>query len=379
MRRGALTVALVLSGLIALPAAAQEVHPTDFRGKMLMEIIDTLERDLERLGRKRRELARKKDAVERELALIQEQKTGLGQDLENSREQIEKLLRAMALMKQPDDLMLFFSTMKYHDLHVYNRVIRRLTARLARKLTDLVKRRRELDRRMAEHEAGFDTLMSQREAMETEMEGVERVAGRARKELADRTQKIAAIENLFMTGGFDSPYVDPSPGRKPVFPDGEPEESLSQYDGKKQLQIPVSPGRLVKHFEELPEAPFGSEKMVRGWVLVPFVGGKKKAARDTAFVRVPFEGLAVFVGEVPGFGLTMIIDHGHSFHTVYSNLFKIHVIKGETVERNQTIGTIKSHGGSEDIPYVYFEMRRQRIAVDPKPWFRLRPLTPKER
>jgi len=372
--------ALVVLVCLCLPGrmAAQEDRPSDFRGKMLMEIIDTLERDLERLGRKRRELARRKGNLEQQLATIQERTSTVNRALADSKIQIEKLLRSMALMKQPDDLLLFFSTMQYHDLHVYNRTIRKVTVELSNKLTSMVEEKKELDRRLGEYRREAETLMSRRKTLEVEITSVEHVAHRARSELAERTKKIAAIESLFMTGGFDSPFVDPSPGTNPAFPDGEPEESLATFRGKKQLQIPVSPGRLVKNFEELPEPPYGTEKMVRGWLLVPFTAGKKKGATDTAFVRTPFEGAVVFVGEVPGFGLTIIIDNGHGFHTVYSNLFKIHVIKGDTVERNQTIGTIKSHGSARELPYLYFEIRQKRIAVNPKPWFRLRPISPSE-
>jgi septal ring factor EnvC (AmiA/AmiB activator) len=368
--------------LLCSPPAlmAQEVRaPYDGKGRMLLEIIDTLERDLEAFGRKRRGFNRKKESLENELARLQERILAADRELKKSKKQIEKLLRSVVLMKEPDDLLLFFSTMKYHDLHVYKRSIRKITEKLSEQLTRLVAQKKTLDRHRATLAHQADKLNLRRQGLLEEIGRVEAAAGRAKAELAERTRKIAAIENLFMTATIKSPYVDSTPDTT-AFPGGEPDEDLTDYHRKHDLQIPISPGKLIKGFEEMPEAPYGTEKMVRGWLLVPFVSGKKKEARETAFVRTPFEGVVVFVGEIPGFGLTMVVDHGHDYHTVYGNLHKIQVIKGDALARNQNIGIVRSanpQGG--ELPYLYFEFRQHRIAVDPKQWFRLRPLQPAER
>jgi len=350
----------------------------DARGKMLMEIIDTLERDLEQLSRKRREFLRRKDQLESQLARLQERSLTVERQLGDSSRQIEKLLRSMVQMKEPDDLLLFFSTMEYHDLHVYKRVIREITVGLSQRLGEMVGEKKALDRRRHALRRKAETLDASRKTLLEEIEAVELVARRTRTELTERTKKIAAIESLFMTTEFQSPYLNSGAGEHQTGPGPEPED-LGIHLRKRELRIPVSPGQLIKNFEELPQEPYGTEKMVRGWLLVPFVKGKKKGAQGTAFVRVPHPGAVVFVGEIPGFGLTLVVDHGHGYHTVYSNLFRVHVIKGDALTRDQTIATIKSHDPPKVLPYLYFELRRQRIAVDPKPWFRLRPLEPEER
>lgn len=382
MRHG-LAAVLLLTSLATWPAAAQDPLrpiPVDSRGQMLMEIIDTLERDLEDLGRKRRAFNRQKEELEQQLALVQEHLTRADNKLRDSRRHIEKLLRSVVLMKEPDDLLLFFSTMRYHDLHVYRRSIKKITVALARQLTRLVERKKKLDRQKASLVHKSETLSARREALQAQIDGVEGVANKTRQELTERTRKIAAIESLFMTADFESPYVETGPAAHRVLALDNPPVDLGTLRRKEVLQIPVSPGKLVKGFEEMPQAPYGSEKMVRGWILLPFVKGKKKGTTDTAFVRAPHPGLVVFLGEVPGFGLTIVLDHGHGYHTVYSNLYQTHVVKADTIGREQTIGTIKAiPSDGADLPYLYFELRQNRIAIDPKGWFLLRPLKAGER
>ncbi len=364
------------------PASAQEivVPVDDARGQMLMEIIATLERDLEDLGRKRRKFNRQKEEMEQRLALLQEHISRADSKLKESRKQIEKLLRSVVLMKEPDDLLLFFSTMRYHDLHVYRRGIKKITVAISRQLSLLVERKKKMDRQKNSLLHKSEALNARRQALLAEIESVEKVARQTRTELTERTRKIAAIESLFMTGSFTSPYVATGAEGHRTLDVADPPEDLGLLRGREELQIPVSPGKLIKGFEEMPQAPYGTGKMVRGWILLPFVKGKKRGTTDTAFVRVPFPGVAVFLGEVPGFGMTIVIDHGHGFHTVYSNLYKTHVVEGDFVGRSQTIGTVKklASDGAE-LPYLYFELRQNRIAIDPKDWFLLRPLKAGER
>ena len=364
---------------LARRSAAQQMPVLDGKGRMLLEVVNTLERDLEELARKRRGVARRKEAGESELARTQEELSLVGRKLETTTARIEKILRSMVRMKEPDDLFLLFSTMKYHDLHVYRRQIRLITANLAERLAALVQEKKQLDRKEGSMTRELEALNSRREALLREIEELQAVTTRKKLELAERISKIAAIESLFMTAGGTALDGSADSAGEKAAEVLAAAPNLADFRGKKQLQIPVSPGQVIKGFEKLPEAPYGTEKMVRGWLLVPFVRGKKKTATDTAYVRVPSDGVVVFMGEVPGFGLTIIVDHGHEYHTVYANIRKTLVLKGDPVTTGHAIATVRSERPGKELPYLYFEFRERRIAMDPKPWFKLRPITPQER
>lgn len=376
-------LALLVTGLDVSAPLAQDGDPPvpvlDGKGRMLMEVVDTLERDLEQLARNRRTLTRKKESIEEQLARLQEQQSANARSLETTQSQIERLLRSVVHMKEPDDLLLLFSAVRYHELHLYRRLIRQITSSLSVRLRQLVSERKDRSRRQQSLRREMKMVNAAREELLARIDELEKLTQRRTRELTDRIAKIAAIENLFMTAaltGMDGHGIDVRKDPTVVLSELE---NLDDYEDRKALIIPISPGRVVKGFEKLPEEPYGTEKMVRGWILVPFVGGKKEEATDTAFVRVPFPGRVVFLGEVPGFGLTLIVDHHHDYHTVYSNLTRTQVLKGETVAQGQSIAAVKSNKPSDVLPYLYFEFRQNRIAVDPKPWFRLRPVAPAER
>ncbi len=351
----------------------------DFRGKMLMEILDTLQRDLEELSHKKRDLTREKTDLETDLAYQQEKVSSLERTTRDSRRQIEKLLRGLAHMKEPNELLLFFSTLRYHDFYVYQRNIRKIALNLAQRLNRLVDEKHRLDRKLKNLTRELTVLYGRHEAMEKEIREVEQLIERKRTELTERMEKIAAVENLFTTQGTAYFSDPPDPDEEKKKDEKEKEPTFESMKGEKDLRIPISPGRVVKAFEKLPEPPYGTEKMVRGWIIVPLVKDKKKEARDTAPVVAPYAGTVVFVGDIPGFGRLIILEHPPRHHTVYGNLHKTRVAKGEKVKRNQVIATIHSDLPEKELPYLYFELREDRIAINPKSFFLLRPLTPRER
>jgi len=370
-RSSAYAMAVVL--LAALAARASDILPPDPKGRMLMEVVDTLERDMEELGKKRRALNGSRDQVETELAINQETIIAIDAELETMTETMQRLTRAIVRMREPDDLLLLFSSMRYHDLQVYRRVVSKLAVNVSGQLTTLVRSRRTLDKRQAALLAQQKDLSERRDRLLAETSEVEKTLDRKRKELQDRLSKIAAVESLFMPTA-----IAPGAGDAGAAAAGRPSAALTDavdlgaFKDKKELQIPISPGRVIKAFDRTPAPPMGTEKMVRGWILVPFFSGKKKEATESAYVRAPAAGVVAFVGDVPGFGYTMILDHGHGFFTVYSNLFKVNPLKGEAVQQDQLMAVVRSPAPGRDLPYLYFELRENRMAVDPRPWFKLR-------
>ena len=68
-----------------------------------------------------------------------------------------------------------------------------------------------------------------------------------------------------------------------------------------------------------------------------------------------------------GYGNTILINHHNGFWTLYAHLSKIHVKKGDQVQRGQVIGIIGNTGDSYGI-HLHFEIRRSYYGrqVDPK-------------
>lgn len=74
----------------------------------------------------------------------------------------------------------------------------------------------------------------------------------------------------------------------------------------------------------------------------------------------------------PRYGLSIIINHGNGFKTVYSNLLTTEFVReGEEVEKGQTIATVGETASFEiaDEPHLHFEMYKDGIAVNPTIYF----------
>jgi len=79
-------------------------------------------------------------------------------------------------------------------------------------------------------------------------------------------------------------------------------------------------------------------------------------------VSAIYEGRATFVGEVPGHGWTIVIDHGDHYYSVYAKMNRPLIGENEDVIKNQILA--KSSGE------LYFEIRHFSDAIDPASWIK---------
>lgn len=375
-----LIVVLLLASAVAAAGVlwAQTPPPSDIRGSMLIDMIDTLERDLGELSSKRRDVARIKEQLDKRIQWVGRRVGKLDTRVTSVRKQISAIVRSLVHMKEPDDLLLFFSTGRYHDLFVYRRLVRRIGVTLMQHLQTTVRESSHDRHKLVTMQAEMETLNKQQAGIDQELYEIEGLIAAKKTELSERQAKIAAIETLFMTQASRTPAVAP-----PVIPvtleagNG----AFADAKGRRSMQIPISPGRVIKAYDRQAVSPYGNQKMDRGWVLVPLVKESKKKVPppESAYVRAPAVGRVVFHGDVPGFGLTLVLEHQKKYHTVYSNLHRVVVKKGDVVKEGQAIAAIKSADPGKTFPYLYFELREDRLPVDPREWFRLRALADTEK
>ena len=77
------------------------------------------------------------------------------------------------------------------------------------------------------------------------------------------------------------------------------------------------------------------------------------------------DGVVDFAGVQGGYGNMVIVRHGGNHSTVYAHLSRIHVQKGQTVQKGQAIGAVGSTGLSTG-PHLHFEFRVNGTHVDPE-------------
>jgi septal ring factor EnvC (AmiA/AmiB activator) len=89
-------------------------------------------------------------------------------------------------------------------------------------------------------------------------------------------------------------------------------------------------------------------------------------------VRAVEAGKVRLVGQFGTYGLTIVIEHGNGYYSVYSHLQSAAVKLGATITKGATIGTVGGEN-SDYGPHLHFEIRGEnQVALDPTVWLRRR-------
>lgn len=107
-----------------------------------------------------------------------------------------------------------------------------------------------------------------------------------------------------------------------------------------------------------------------GYRIDPFTGKVKMhegldiAAPIGTPIVAPADGKVKAVGNKHGFGLTLEIDHGYGFTTLYAHCQRIKVKKGDVVKRGEVIAYVGDTGKSTG-PHLHYEVRISQVPVNP--------------
>ncbi len=124
-----------------------------------------------------------------------------------------------------------------------------------------------------------------------------------------------------------------------------------------RLPLPA-PGRIESGFGKVLEPRFNTVTLRRGVDIRAPAG---------APVRAVAPGTVAWTGWMRGYGNVVILDHGDGYHSVVAHLADVMRPQGVHVFEGDVLGTV-GDTGSLDGPVLYFEIRRQGLAVDPAPW-----------
>ena len=124
---------------------------------------------------------------------------------------------------------------------------------------------------------------------------------------------------------------------------------------KGQLPWPVQ-GRLAQKFGS-PRAEVGS------W------DGVLINADEGTEIKAVTKGKVVYAEWLRGYGLLLIIDHGHGYMTLYAFNQSLYKHIGDTVEAGDVIASVGLSGGRSQAG-LYFGIRKKGVPIDPLEWCR---------
>jgi murein DD-endopeptidase MepM/ murein hydrolase activator NlpD len=107
-----------------------------------------------------------------------------------------------------------------------------------------------------------------------------------------------------------------------------------------------------------------------GYRIDPFTGQVKMhegldiAAPPGTPIIAPAAGTVKFAGERRGFGLTLELNHGYGYTTLYGHCQRLNVEQGDKVDRGDVIAYVGSTGRSTG-PHLHYEVRVAQEPVNP--------------
>ncbi len=89
----------------------------------------------------------------------------------------------------------------------------------------------------------------------------------------------------------------------------------------------------------------------------------------SAVARSVAAGRVVFADRYEDDNVTVILDHGEHYYTIYGNLLSSEVKVGESVTGAARLGSVRTRGKEGAV--LYFELRHKGETIDPAPWLGL--------
>ncbi|NCN95525.1 MAG: peptidoglycan DD-metalloendopeptidase family protein [Bdellovibrionales bacterium] len=165
--------------------------------------------------------------------------------------------------------------------------------------------------------------------------------------LSDQRKKMALLKDIRSNKERNLKLLKKLRAQLPEL-DQEVEVAFFEQKGKLFPPLPI---KRSKGYGSEFDSVYRVKMLHLGWTFEPFIQEPVKAT---------FDGKVAYVGQLPGFGPTIIIDHGDHYYSVYSKNSEVKVFEGEKVFKGQTIAL----SGSE----LYFELRHYSNAIDPEKW-----------
>lgn len=146
-------------------------------------------------------------------------------------------------------------------------------------------------------------------------------------------------------------------------------EDLALQNNEKTAEKPAETASISRRQGRLPlpvqgkiAGQFGSKRESGGTWRGLFIETAPTSVKSIA------QGTVSYAGNLPGYGNTVIIDHGGSYMSVYTGLSSIGVGVGREISESQSIGTSGTLPAGEQ--GLYFELRYRNQTMNPRSWVR---------
>jgi septal ring factor EnvC (AmiA/AmiB activator) len=234
--------------------------------------------------------------------------------------------------------------------------VEQLRKRVVANRNEILQVRGELDRRRQEREAEYERFGSLAKERARRLQQLQRTARSTEQRLTALERDELRLSQLLAS--LERARREELARRRAGLPTPAVPGALTTADIGK-LDWPVD-GPIIYRF--------GRDTLPSGGV-IRWNGIGIQAPAGTPVHSVE-AGKVRLVGQFGTYGLTVLLEHGNGYYSVYAHLQSAAVKLGDVVGKGQAIGSV---GGisSEHGPHLHFEIRGEnQIALDPAEWLR---------
>lgn len=230
--------------------------------------------------------------------------------------------------------------------------VSRLSTRIGKQRTQLREVLSQLDNRRTERESEMRRYASLAADRESRLRNIRRSTQETSARITTLERDEARLNEILAA-------LERRRGTRPAPAAGGASTLTTEDIGR--LDWPVE-GRIVYRFGR-DTLPGGGVIRWNGIGIGTPVGTPVKAVEG---------GRVALVQRLSTYGLTVILEHGSGYYSVYSQLATAAVAAGANVEKGESVGTVG--GANTDYgPHLHFEIRGEnQIALDPTDWLRRR-------
>lgn len=295
------------------------------------------------------------------------------QQLESSRAQLQRTYheKELAMKSQQEQLQSYSSKKKEKEVVLSG--IQKDKKTYAARITEVRRKQRVMQKKIE------SLIMVQQELIQKEQERArletlrrqQRLAEARKRREAERRRKEAERQRVLAERRGEAPATKEPPPEKALPPEKEPlpvvpdqtESEIDRvsvdFDQGGSLPWPVNNGVVVRRFGSSLDKELNIVTVSNGIDISVPVGTPVKSVSGGKVVQVAY---------LPTFGNVVIVRHPKSYLTVYANLGRVSVAKGEIIRSRQLLGSSAAmpEGGST----VHFEVWKGKVKQNPQKWLR---------
>ncbi len=242
-----------------------------------------------------------------------------------------------------------------------DRLIRLEEARVAEE------QRKERERKLAEERRKAEELEKQRAA-----EAAKKTAEKKADDAKHKKKSTKTSTDKKKKGTSPQPVPKPKVATpKPVAKPANPAKSISDdyaaltgsfESNKGKLPYPIGGScRVVR--------TFGKQRHPELRHVMTDNGGIDLEAPHGAVARAVFAGKVSAVFSQPGYGMVVMVRHGH-YLTIYVGLESLTVTTGTEVKAGQALGIVADDADGGGRALLHFEIRHEKTKLNPMDWLR---------